>query len=191
MAVFAMIAVRKFGMSPISDAPNGLLRWTPRPGRMFVLVPESGAPAEEQESGRLFFSGKSGSLAKGETAHGEWTFKREGFLHPRITVRKTGADNNCGALSLSASGNGKLTLAWGEEFTLSTGGWMQSHWSFMRGAVEVIRFSRDGSSADVEILNLKLTAETLSVLVLLGWYAPLLAAEEAAVIASTVVLAIT
>jgi len=64
---------------------------------------------------------------------------------------------------------------------------MQSHWSFKRGPVEIVRFSRDGSSADVEILNPKLAGETLSVLVLLGWYAPLLAADEAAVIASTVV----
>ena len=176
-------------MSPITDAPNGMLRWTPRPGRMFVLLAENGGgiAAEDQEAGRLFFSGKSGSLAKGETAHGEWTLKREGFLHPRITVRKTGEDNNCGALSLSAGGNGKLNLAWGEEYIFSTGGWLQSRWSFKRGAVEIVRFSRDGSSADVEVLNPKVAAETLSVLVLLGWYAPLLAADEAAVIASTVV----
>jgi hypothetical protein len=171
-------------MSPITEAPNGILRWTPRPGRMFVLVAESSAV---EEAGRLFFSGKSGSLAKGETTHGEWTFKREGFLHPRITVRKTGSDNNCGALVLSANGNGKLSLAWGEEFTFATGGWLQSDWSFKRGPVEIVRFSRDGSSADVEILNPAVAPETLSVLVLLGWYAPLLAADEAAVIASTVV----
>ncbi len=176
-------------MSPITEAPNGILRWTPRPGRTFVLLPENNG--EDQEAGRLFFSGKSGSLAKGATAHGEWTFKREGFLYPRITVRKTGADGNCGSLSLSASGNGKLTFVWGEEFTFATGGWMQSHWSFKRGPVEIVRFSRDGSSADVEILIPTVAAETLSVLVLLGWYAPLLAADEAAVIASTVVYAVT
>jgi hypothetical protein len=180
-------------MSPITEAPNGILRWTPRPGRTFVLIAESGAgtAAEDHETGRLYFSGKSGSLARGETAHGEWTFKREGFLYPRITVRTTGTDGNCGALMLSANGNGKLNLTSGEEFNFVTGGWLQSHWSFNRGLVEIMRFSRDGSSADVEILNPKMAAETLSLLVLLGWYAPLLAAEEAAVIASTVVLAIT
>jgi hypothetical protein len=178
-------------MTPITEAPDGNLRWTPRPGRTFVLVAESGRTAEDREFGRLYFSGKSGSLAKGETAHGEWTFKREGFLHPRITVRKTGADSNCGALMLSANGNGKLNFVWGEDFNFVTGGWMQSHWSFKRGVIEAVRFSRDGSSADVEILSPGIPAETLSVLVLLGWYAPLLAAEEAAVIAATVVLAPT
>jgi hypothetical protein len=166
-------------MLPITEAPNGVLRWSARPGRTFILE------AEGNEAGRLAFSGKSGSLAKGLTAHGEWTFKREGFLHPRITVRKTAADSNCGALSLSANGNGKLTLAWGEEFNFITGGWLQSHWSFNRGLTEIVRFSRDGSSADVEIINPRVNAETLSVLVLLGWYAPLLAADEAAVIVST------
>src|SRR5580658_2614276 len=125
-------------MSPITDTPNGLLRWTPRPGRTFVLVVESGVAAQDQESGRMFFSGKSGSLAKGETAHGEWTFQREGFLHPRISVRKTGEESNCGALSLSTNGSGKLSLATGEEFTFVTGGWMQSSWSFKRGAADVV-----------------------------------------------------
>jgi len=165
-------------MSPITDAPNGILRWSVRPGRTYVLE------AEGQEMGRLCFSGKSGSLAKGMTAHGEWTFKREGFLHPRITVRKTAADSNCGALTLSADGSGKLTLGLGEEFNFVTGGWLQSHWSFNRGLAEIVRFSRDGSSADVEVLNPTVSVETLSILVLLGWYAPLLAADEAAVIAS-------
>ena len=166
-------------MSPITDAPNGILRWSVRPGRTFVLE------AEGNEAGRLSFSANCGSLAKGMTAHGEWTFKREGFLHPRITVRKTGADSNCGALTLASNGNGKLTLASGEEFNFVTGGWLQSHWSFNRIAVEIVRFSRDGSSADVEVLNPTVNEETLSILVLLGWYAPLLAADEAAVIAAT------
>lgn len=162
-------------MSPITDAPNGILRWSARPGRTFLLE------AEGNEMGRLAFSDKSGSLAKGMTAHGEWTFKRQGFLHPRITVRKTGADSNCGALTLAANGNGKLSLAWGEDFNFITGGWLQSHWSFNRNVIEIVRFSRDGSSADVEVVNPTVSEETLSVLVLLGWYAPLLAAEEASV----------
>src|SRR5579871_3788918 len=102
-------------MFPITEAPNGLLRWTPRPGRRYVLIADdsNAVPTEDHEAGRLFFSGKSGSLARGETASGEWTFKREGFLHPRITVRKTGVDCNYGALSLSANGNGKLSLSGG------------------------------------------------------------------------------
>ena len=175
-------------MLPITEAPDGLLRWTPRPGRTYVLLPET---AGDQEAGRLFFSGKSGSLAKGVTAHGEWTLKREGFLHPRITVRDAGSEMNCAALNLTDGGNGRLNFASGEEFTFSTGGWMQSHWSFVGGGKDVVRFSRDGSSADVEIVNPGVGAEKLSVMVLLGWYAPLLAAEEAAVIASTVVFATT
>jgi hypothetical protein len=174
-------------MSPITDAPNGIMRWSVRPGRTFVL--EVGC----QEAGRLAFSGR-GSLANGMTAHGQWTFKREGFLHPRITVRKAGEDGNCGSLVLSANGNGKLTLATGEEFSFITSGWLQSHWSFNRGLIEIVRFSRDGSSADVEVLTPTISEETLSVLVLLGWYAPLLAADEVAVTAaimSTVTAATT
>lgn len=167
-------------MSPITDAPDGILRWSVRPGRSYVLE------AAGLELGFLGFSRGSGSLAKGGTAHGEWTFKREGFLHPRITVRNTNAAANCGALTLAANGNGKLTLTTGEEFNFITSGWLQSHWSFNRGLVEIVRFGRDGSSADVEVITPKVSAETLSILVLLGWYAPLLAADEAAVIAGAV-----
>ena len=166
-------------MSPITDAPNGILRWSVRPGRSYILE------AEGLEAGRLAFSRVGGSLAQGATLHGEWTFKREGFLHPRITVRKTGEVSNCGALTLAANGNGKLALGGGEEFDFITSGWLQSHWSFNRGLAEIVRFSRDGSSADVEVINPTVTEETLSLLVLLGWYAPLLAADEAAVIAAT------
>lgn len=170
-------------MSPITEAPNGLLRWSARPGRHFVLQFESGA-GEGGEAGRLFFSGRSGSLAKGETQHGEWSFKRQGFLHPRITVRKTGTETDCGSMSLSTDGNGRLTLNSGEEFGLFTSGWLQSHWAFKRGLFEIVRFSRDGSSADVEVVSTAVSAETLSILVLLGWYATLLAADEAAGIAA-------
>jgi len=166
-------------MSPITDAPNGIMRWSVRPGRTFVLE------ADNQEAGRLAFSVKGGSLAKGMTAHGEWTFKREGFLHPRITIRRTDSDSNCGSLVLSANGNGKLTLTGGEEFSFITAGWLQSHWSFNRGLSEIVRFNRDGSSADVEVVTPTVSEETLSLLVLLGWYAPLLAADEAAVIAAS------
>ena len=33
-------------MSPITEAPNGILRWTPRPGRMYVLLAEGEVAAE-------------------------------------------------------------------------------------------------------------------------------------------------
>jgi len=166
-------------MSPITDAPDGILRWSVRPGRSYVLE------ADGLELGHLGFSRGHGSLAQGMTAHGEWTFKREGFLHPRITVRKTGEVSNCGSLTLAANGNGKLTLTSGEEFNFITSGWLQSHWSFHRGLVEIVRFGRDGSSADVEVVTPTVSVETLSVLVMLGWYAPLLAADEAAVMAAS------
>lgn len=171
-------------MSPITDAPNGLLRWSLRPGRTFLLHFDA-ATGDAGEAGRLFFSQRSGSLAKGETVFGEWTFKSEGFLHPRITVRKTGSETNCASMTLSADGNGRLSLNSGEEFEFVTSGWMHSQWAFQRGPFEVVRFSRDGSSTDVEIVISKVAPETLSILVLLGWYAPLLAADEAAEIAAS------
>ena len=138
-------------MSPLTDATNGIFRWSARPARKFVLLAEGAV--EGEESGRLFFSGKSGSLAKGVTAHGEWTFKRQGFLTLASPFARPAEDANCGSLILAASGDGKLSLAWGEEFKFVTGGWLHGHWSFNRGLIEIVRFSRDSSSADVEVVN--------------------------------------
>ncbi len=42
----------------------------------------------------LTFQKSWGTLAIGETADGQWTFKRVGFLPPTITMRAAGSDEN-------------------------------------------------------------------------------------------------
>ena len=119
--------------------------------------------------GRLSFAGMCGSLATGETAHGAWTFKREGFLHPRVTIRRAGSDVTIGVLAVTGSGRGTLTLPGGEEYRLTTSGWSRSRWSFERGAEAVVRFERISGGAAVTIANRAASPD----------------AEDAAVIAAT------
>jgi hypothetical protein len=40
-----------------------------------------------------------GSLATGESADRYWSFKRVGFLRPRITIREAGSDSNVAVFS--------------------------------------------------------------------------------------------
>ena len=51
-----------------------------------------------------------GSLYLGESADGTWTFKRAGFLRPRIVIRVSGSEADLGALHIASIGDGRLEL---------------------------------------------------------------------------------
>src|SRR5262245_57158100 len=40
----------------------------------------------------LTFRSAFGSFATGTSADGSWTFKRQGFFHPTVTIRREGQD---------------------------------------------------------------------------------------------------
>jgi hypothetical protein len=50
------------------------------------------------------------SLAIGEADVHRWTFKREGFWHPRVTVRLPDSDDNAATFQPSWAGGGTLEL---------------------------------------------------------------------------------
>lgn len=136
-------------------------------------------------AGKLSFVKSCGSLAEGETAQGAWTFKREGFLHPRVNVRRPGSDVTIGILSLSAIGNATLTLPGGAEYRFSISGWCRDHWRFDKGGRPVVRFERTHGGAQATIESSGDDQHTLSLLLLLGRYIPLLVdADDAAMAAS-------
>ena len=135
----------------------------------------------------MAFAGICGSLASGETAHGAWTLKREGFLHRRVTIRRAGSHVTTGILTVSGAGKGSLTLPGGDEYRLTTSGWSRKQWSFQKGAATVVRFERVSGGAAVSIAKNAASAETLSILCLLGCYMPILAdADDAAAVASVI-----
>jgi hypothetical protein len=136
-------------------------------------------------AGKLSFENNHGSRAQGETAHGVWTFKREGFLQPRVSIRRPGSDATIGMVSLSASGSGILTLPGGVEYRFSTSGWCRDHWRFEKRGQPVVRFERSRGGAKASIENTSESAETMSILLLLGSYLPVLTeADDAALAAS-------
>src|ERR1035441_5308392 len=47
-----------------------------------------------REIATLRFESSCGSLATGECGQARWTFKRTGFLSPKISVREAGSETN-------------------------------------------------------------------------------------------------
>jgi hypothetical protein len=166
-------------MLDLLSASTGTLRWEPErsSSRQFTLK------AGTAEVGKLTFTG-CGSLATGRTAAGEWTLKREGFIHPRVTVRRTGSDVTVAILSVSMTGSGAAVIAGLGEYGLQMSGWMQNQLSFRRGEVECLRFETKGRQAEVHLLA-PIEPEPLSILLLLGWHALVLADDDAAAVAAS------
>lgn len=166
----------------IVDFIGSCLEWT----RTSSLSPTHTLSSARGSVGELSFTSPFGSLATGKTAHGTWTFKREGFLHPRVSIRRAGSDVTIGILALSMSGGGVLTLAGGGEYRLLASGWSRKHWCFQKIGDTVIGFERSGDKAKVTIGTPNASPETVSILCLLGRYMPVLAdADDAAIAAST------
>jgi hypothetical protein len=68
---------------PNAFASNGPLVWA----QPKALRREYQLKNDDELVGGLRFEKSYGSLATAEVASQDWTFKREGFLHPRVTVR--------------------------------------------------------------------------------------------------------
>lgn len=132
--------------------------------------------------GTLHFPKSVGSLAEAETAVGKWTFKRVGFFTTRITVRRSGEENDLAVFkpNLMAS-SGILEFAGGKNFQWQAANFWQTKFEFKDEAGEVIVTFRSGmedhklkdwfkTQARVEISEEKYDFEELPVMILLGWY---------------------
>lgn len=176
------------GMQSIAEALGGELHWISGAGarRAWVLKSETG------EVGRLRFQKLFGSLAVGETATGIWTFKREGFFQPRVTVRREGetAGQNEALFAPGWGGAGPVTFASGARFLCKPGGWWRSNWQFglMHGTAPLLQLEGMGRGSRVTIGAEARELAELPVLLLLGCYIAVLAREdeEAASVAASI-----
>jgi len=126
----------------------------------------------------------SGSLAEADTGDGRWTLKRQGFLGPRVTVRRAGSEDKFATLVFSWLGDGALHMADGRVF-----GWKRRFWSRQycltteqgEELVEfkpIFAFVKGG--AKVTIHPSATDISELSLLAVIGWYVMLLGFDEAA-----------
>jgi hypothetical protein len=124
-----------------------------------------------------------GSLADAGAAGGHWTFKRQGFWHPRVTVRTAESDDDLAVFHPRWVGGGTLEFP-GRALQLSSANFWQSEWVWQDGDKAFIRFKgRHGlvkARGAVEIHPEDASRPDLAMLVLLGWYLILLHAEDSA-----------
>jgi len=139
--------------------------------------------------GGLRFENAFGSLATGRFRDEAWTFKRAGFLHPYVTVRRAGSERELSRAILSWSGNAQLEVG-RAPYRLVGGTWRSDRtWVDRKGAtLATIRpKSALKLSGTVEVPDAIDDHVDLPLLLVLGWYLQVLAEEEhAAVIAAAV-----
>ena len=116
---------------------------------------------------------KGSSLAIGETGDQQWTLKREGIWHPRVTVRVLGSDANVALFHPGWMSGGTLDLGAGRQLRLGP----SSFWSGWVWTDELkrplIRFRSKGFlkwDCGVEIEKEAESSPDAPLLVVLGWY---------------------
>src|ERR1700730_10112241 len=124
-----------------------------------------------------------GSLADAEADGHHWTFKRQGFWQPRITIRVAGSDADIAVFRPHWAGGGTLELIDGPTVRLSSANFWQSEWVWQEKDQPLMLFKgRHGivkAKGAVEIQPGAAGRPDTPLLVLLGWYLILLHAEDA------------
>jgi hypothetical protein len=167
---------------PISEIPGQELLWIQPAARKR----EHELRAGDDVVATLHF--QRGSLADAEAAGGHWTFKRQGFWQPRVTVRTPGSDADLAVFHPRWVGGGTLEFPDGRAVRLSSANFWQSEWVWQENEKPLIRFKgRHGlikARGAVEIQPDAPALPDLAMLVLLGWYLILLYAEDSAAASS-------
>lgn len=139
----------------------------------------------------LTFHSALGTLATAATADGAWTFKRIGFLNPRVTVRVAGSPDDLAVYQPKFWGDGTLTFAGGAAFRWRPTNFWATEWAFT-GADDtpLIRFRAGAEKARLsDILKTQATVELqpdesiqpfIPLLVALGMYLIILHQQDTA-----------
>jgi hypothetical protein len=146
--------------------------------------------AGEEVVGTLAFRNSFGSFATGASADGRWTFKRQGFFKPTVTVRAEGAESDLGVFrNRTWKGGGTVELPDGRHLLASTNFWQTRYELTADTDAPLITYRRTSGimhmSAGMEIHDAAIELPELPWLVMLGWYLRvLLHRDSAAVVAA-------
>jgi hypothetical protein len=182
-------------MRALREVAGGELAWVQpaRAKQSFELRAAGraqGAPELDEVVGTLVWERMS--LATGETADGRWTFKREGFWHPRVTVRLGGSDVNVAVFQPSWTGGGTLELGSRTQLRFGAANFWRSQWDWLDAQDKpLVHFkSRQGLlklEGQVEIEPGVAASPDVPLLVVLGWYLLVLLSRDASSSAATTV----
>jgi hypothetical protein len=144
----------------------------------------------------LSFESTLGTLATAETATEAWTFKRVGFLNPRVTIRERDREVDLAAFWPKVWGSGWLGLADGRRFQWKSLGFWSRAWGFTDASDEFLFTLKPGAEESGLSDLLKTQAVVvvaphayglteLPLLLMLGWYLMILQLEDATTAAAT------
>ncbi len=139
----------------------------------------------------LTFRSSTGTLATAESAEGSWTFKRVGFLNPRITVRAAGSEEDLAVYQPKFWGDGVLSFKSGLHFAWKPTNFWSTAWAFVDAEENVVIAFQPGVEKeklrDILKTQFRLTLhhigairETAPLLATLGMYLLILHQEDAA-----------
>lgn len=114
------------------------------------------------------------SLTVGEGDGHRWTFKREGFLHPRVTVRLPDSNDNAATFQASWSGGGSLELP-DRVLRFGAANFWHSQWDWQDGDKHsLVHFKNQHGFLKMEghvvIEPGAAAVPELPLIVVLGWY---------------------
>jgi hypothetical protein len=170
--------------TPNGFATHGPFFWT----QSKVLRREYQLKKGNETLGQLRFEKSYGSLASAEVASQCWTFKREGFLRPRVNVRTPNSEINLATFWPNWSGGGVVEFPDGHRIHWRCTNFWGSGWSFVQDdSRQLVRFKQHGGfmkiSARIEFGSADTGLRELPMLAALGWYLMLITAEDAATVA--------
>jgi hypothetical protein len=138
--------------------------------------------------GTLSWKKAFGSLASATSDDGEWTFKRVGFLNPRVTIRQPGSDMDIAIFKPGWTGSGILEFRSGRRFQWEHKDFWRLEWAFEEAGQELLRFkSRAGSfkmKVRVDLAPAAKNFDEASLLASLGMYLLVLMRDDSAAAAS-------
>lgn len=164
-------------MRRLNEVAGQELMWTPSKAakKSYELC------AGEEVVGTL--SWQRGSLAAADIADNRWTFKREGFWHPRVTIRVAGSETDSAIFRPGWSGAGALELTPTRHIKWSAANMWHSQWDWQEtdGRPLVHFKSHQGWTKQTGTVDIDPAAVALSelpLLVSLGWYLLVLLAQD-------------
>ncbi len=141
---------------------------------------------------RVTWAKSWGSLATGESADGEWTLKRVGFMRPRVTVRKVGSQSDLVVVSMDWTGGGTVSFSDASSFNFKRVGFWRPELVLTDPIGNRIFSMTQSSGFGKQRATLKLESEAArsswrtTLLAIVGWYLAILISEydNAAVVAA-------
>ncbi len=180
-------------MPTIADVADRTLTWSQPAAMKSVFALR--AASEDAQVGSLAFRSIWGTQATAESGDESWTFKRVGFFHPRVTVRRAGSDVDVATFHNNTwSGGGSLVVEGGPTFRASTNLWQTKYEIATPAGDPLVRLHYGGLfklHADVEILPAARALPELALIVLLSWYLAVMLHRDASAVSAATASAAT